>query len=58
MRVVRSTDRQHIGTVIPVVNKGDIVELDGFTFEVQQIETLENGNTLFSNPNYQLECED
>jgi hypothetical protein len=58
MRVTRSTDGQHLGTVIPVVNRGESVELDGFTFEVQQIATLENGNTLLSNFNYQLECEE
>jgi hypothetical protein len=58
MRIVKTTDGLHLGHVLPTLNKGDSAEIDDFTFEVQQIATLENGNLLLSNPNYQLECED
>lgn len=57
MRIIRTTDGRHLGLVIPVVNIGQSIDLNGFTFDVQQITTLENGNLLLSNPNYQLECE-
>lgn len=58
MRIVTTTDGRHLGTEVPVVNIGDSIDLDGFSFEVQEIKTLENGNTRLSNFNYQLECED
>lgn len=57
MRIVRTTDGLHIGFVIPVLNTGDTVEIEGFTFDIQSVSILENGNSLLSNPNYQLECE-
>lgn len=58
MRIVRTTDGRHLGAEIPVVNTGDTVNLGDFAFEVQSVKVLENGNTLLSNPNYQLECEE
>ena len=64
MRIVRTTDGRHVGRVLlrssveaTSLNTGDVVDIDGFAFEVQYIKTLENGNLLLSNPNYQLECE-
>jgi hypothetical protein len=58
MIIVRTTDNRHLGHAVPALNTGDTLELDGFLFEVQTVSTLESGNTLLSNPNYQLECED
>ena len=58
MRIVRTTDGQHLGVEIQGVNRGDVIDLAGFLFEVQAIKTLESGNLLLSNPNYQLECEE
>jgi hypothetical protein len=64
MRIVRTTDNKHLGRTLlnasgPVLalNTGDTILIDGFNFEVQHITTLDNGNILLSNPNYQLECE-
>ena len=58
MRIVRTTDNNHIGVEIQGVNREDVIDLAGFLFEVQSIKILENGNLLLSNPNYQLECEE
>jgi hypothetical protein len=58
MRIVRTTDGRHLGKDLASVNIGDSIDLAGFLFEVQEIKTLENGNLLLSNFNYQLECED
>lgn len=57
MRIVRTTDGRHLGLEIEALNTGDTVDLSGFLFEVQKVTILESGNTLLSNPNYQLECE-
>lgn len=57
MKILKSTDNKHLGREIQGINKGDCIDLDGFTFEVQNVSTLENGNIVLSNPNYQLECE-
>ena len=58
MRVVKTTDSQHLGETITSLNRGDVLDLSGFTFEVQAVKLLENGNILLSNPNYQIECEE
>lgn len=58
MRIVRTTDGRHLGLEIEVLNRGDTLNLAGFIFEAQFIKQLDNGNTLFSNPNYQIECEE
>lgn len=66
MRIIQTTDGRHIGRVllksdgtpIETLNTGAIILVDDFTFEVQFISTLDNGNLLLSNPNYQLECGD
>jgi len=58
MRVVKTTDNKHLGVTLASLNKGDVLDLEGFLFEVQEVKVLESGNTLFSNPNYQIECEE
>lgn len=58
MRIVRTTDGQHLGVEVHVLNIGDTANLAGFEFQVLHVSALENGNLLFSNPNYQLECEE
>ena len=58
MRIVRTTDGRYLGLEIEALNSGDTLELAGFIFEAQFVKSLENGNTLFSNPNYQIECEE
>jgi hypothetical protein len=58
MRIVRTTDNRHLGQELPVLNTDTPINLNGFLFEVQSVKTLENGNTLLSNPNYQIECEE
>lgn len=57
MKIIKSTDNKNLGKEIPSINKGDCIDLDGFTFEVQFVSELPNGNKVLSNPNYQLECE-
>jgi hypothetical protein len=57
VRIIKTTDNQHLGLVLPDLNTGDSVDLEGFTFYVQSVRTLDSGNVLFANPNYQLECE-
>lgn len=58
MKVLKTTDGQHIGRALPELNTGDSIDLDGFVFEVQTKTTLSSGHVLLSNPNYQLECEE
>jgi hypothetical protein len=58
MKIVKSTDNKHLGKEISSINKGDCIDLDGFTFEVQSVSHCENGNIILSNPNYLLECEE
>ena len=58
MRVIKTTDGQHLGRDIPEVNTGDTLEFDGFVFQVQKKTVLENGHILLSNFNYQLICEE
>ena len=40
---------------VPEINLGDIVDLNGYQFEVQFIHQLSNGNVCFGNTNYQFE---
>lgn len=58
MRVVKTTDGQHLGETLTPLNKGDVLDMSGFLFEVQEVKVLESGNLLLSNPNYQIECEE
>ena len=59
MHIIASTDNKYLGKEIPgPVQIGDIVQFDDFLFEITKINKLENGNTLFSNTNYQLQCEE
>lgn len=58
MRIISSTDNRYLGQVIPDVNTGDTVDLGGFNFYVEVKRTLETGQILLSNVNYQLICED
>ena len=59
MHIIASTDNKYLGKEIPSpVQIGDIVQFDDFLFEITKINKLENGNTLFSNSNYQLQCEE
>jgi DNA-dependent RNA polymerase auxiliary subunit epsilon len=55
MKVISSTDNKYLGMEVPEIKIGDIVELDGYQFEVQFIHQLSNGHVCFGNPNYQFE---
>lgn len=58
MRIIKSTDGNHLGKDIQDINTGDTVDLGGFLFFVQSKTILQSGNVMLSNPNYQLECEE
>lgn len=59
MHIIASTDNKYLGKEIPDSTAvGDIIEFGDFIFEVQKINKLFSGNTLFSNTNYQLQCEE
>ena len=55
MIIVSSTDNKYLGYEVKEINIGDTVELENITFEVQFIRTLDNGNLIVGNPNYQFE---
>jgi DNA-dependent RNA polymerase auxiliary subunit epsilon len=55
MKVISSSDNKYLGMEVPEINIGDIVELEGYQFEVQFIHQLSNGHVCFGNPNYQFE---
>ena len=55
MKVISSTDNKYLGMEVPNIQIGDIVELEGYQFEVQFIHELSNGNVCFGNTNYQFE---
>jgi hypothetical protein len=55
MKVISSTDNKYLGMQVPEISVGDTVALKDYTFEVQFIRMLENGNLLVGNPNYQFE---
>ena len=55
MKVISSTDNKYLGMEVPEVNIGDLVELEGYQFEVQFIHQLSNGHICFGNTNYQFE---
>lgn len=51
MRIIKTTDNRFIGTVIEEVSKDDVIELEDFKFNVQQI--VNKGiYTTISNSNY------
>ena len=58
MKVLKTTDGQHLGRLLPDLNIGDAIDIDGFLFEVQTKTVLSSGHVLLANPNYQLECEE
>ena len=58
MRIIASTDNKYLGKEIPAANKGDIIQLGDFLFEVQKVTVLEDGLISFINSNYQLQCEE
>ena len=59
MVIVRSTDNKYLGTEVPgSVQKGDLISLGDFVFEVDFVRTLENGNITIGNVNYQLEIKE
>lgn len=56
MIIVSSTDNKYLGYEVKEFNIGVTnVELEDYTFEVQIINTLENGNLIVGNSNYQFE---
>ena len=55
MVIVSSTDNKYLGYEVKEINIGDTVELEDYTFEVQIIHELENGNLIVGNSNYQFE---
>ena len=55
MKVISSTDNKYLGMEVPTIKIGDVVELEGYTFEVQFIHELSNGHVCFGNTNYQFE---
>lgn len=55
MKVISSTDNKYLGNEISDnVSLGEVISLGDFSFEVQRIQKLENGDVILSNPNYQL----
>ena len=55
MRVISSTDNKYLGYEVQEIKVGDIIELDTYTFEVQFVHTLADGNICVGNTNYQFE---
>ena len=59
MHIIASTDNKYLGKEFPADTKvGDSITFGDFIFEVQKINILEDGNLVFSNSNYQLQCEE
>jgi DNA-dependent RNA polymerase auxiliary subunit epsilon len=55
MRVISSTDNKYLGMEVPQIKVGDIVQLNGYEFEVTFVHQLSNGHVCFGNTNYQFE---
>lgn len=55
MKVVSSTDNKYLGMEVQEIKLGKSITLENITFEVQFIRSLENGNLIVGNPNYQFE---
>jgi hypothetical protein len=55
-RIIKTTDNQHIGTVLEYIEEGQVVTFsDGDVVPVQQIFTADDGNTLLAcGVNYQM----
>lgn len=58
MVIIASTDNKYLGKEINHLEVGDTIQLDDFVFNVSKINVLESGLICFSNPNYQLLCEE
>ena len=54
-RIVKTTDNQHIGTVLESVEKGQIVTFeDGDVVPITQLFTSDDGTLLACGVNYQM----
>lgn len=59
MRIVKTTDGQHIGVNIDIENVvNEVLTIGDFSFVLQSTVRLDNNNVLLSNPNYQIELEE
>lgn len=59
MRIIKTTDGQHIGVNIEAIpSRGQSVMLGDFEFVAQNIITTGEGSVLLSNPNYQIELQE
>ncbi len=59
MRIIKSTDGQHIGVNIEAIpSRGQSVMLGDFEFVAQNITQTDEGSVLISNPNYQIELQE
>lgn len=59
MRIVKTTDSQHIGVNIDIGNSLlPVLQLGDFIFEAQSQSRLDNNNLLLSTQNYQIELEE
>lgn len=59
MVIIASTDNKYLGKEInQQLEIGQTVQLDDFIFSISKINKLDNGLYCFSNPNYQLICEE
>lgn len=59
MRIIKTTDGQHIGVNIEAIpSRGQSVMLGDFEFVAQNIVITGDGSVLLSNPNYQIELQE
>ena len=59
MRIIKTTDGQHIGVNIEAIpSRGQSVMLGDFEFVAQNIVITDDGSVLLSNPNYQIELQE
>lgn len=55
MRVTSSTDGKYIGhTIASLPSVGDILLFGDFSLEVQFVKTLDTGEHVVGNPNFQI----
>jgi hypothetical protein len=54
-RIIKTTDNQHIGTVLENIEKGQIVTFeDGDVVPISQIFTSDDGSLIACGVNYQM----
>ena len=54
-RIIKTTDNQHVGTVLESVEKGQIVTFaDGDVVPITQLFTADDGTLLACGTNYQM----